>query len=258
MKDIFPRIVVCPDETAVDRYVAGEVIEEIKANPELHLTLPTGNTPIGMYRLLVEAYKQGEISFKDLVIFNLDEYWPMDPNSPDSYRSFMRQHLIGLIDIPYSSWHIPKGDALDPNAEAVEYDQLIQSQGIDHAYLGLGPKLTNHIGFNERGSSINSRTRLVTLDPETILVNKQLFKNPMNMPNTALTQGLGTILEAKKITMIIKGAAKADGVVKFLLDPISPDSPASFLRTRDNVTVVLDQAAARVMLEQNEQAALRI
>jgi glucosamine-6-phosphate deaminase len=156
----------------------------------------------------------------------------------------MRKNLIDDIDLPSSSWHMPDGDNPEPDLEADGYDRLVTARGVDLAFLGLGPGLTCHIGFNERGSAFDSRTRLVSLDPDTINTNKQLFREPGVMPKTALTQGLGTILEAKKITLIAKGQAKAAGVARFLTGPVNTDAPASCLRLHPHVTVVLDCEAA--------------
>lgn len=239
-----PKITVLPTEAEFDRYAARKVVEAIKSNPKIHLTMPTGKTPEGMYALLADACRMQEISFGEVVICNLDEYWPINPEAPDSYASYMKDNLISKVDIKPGNWHIPRGDAPDPQEEAESYDELVSELGIDLAVLGLGPGLTCHIGFNEVGASFDTRTRLVRLDPVTAEVNKRHFVNKGSFVTSAITQGLGTIMEARKIVLLAKGLAKANGVGRFLLGPIDEDCPVSVLRTREYVEVILDSEAA--------------
>lgn len=247
MKLYDPKIIVLNDPEYVAGYVAGNLIVDIRTNPKIKLTMPTGKTPELIYAKLVEAYVNHKVSFEDVSIFNLDEYWPIEPNSPDSYRSYMKKRLIEHIDIKPENWHIPNGGAVDPNKEAERYEDLVVNASIDVSYLGLGPGLTCHVGFNEPGSLFESKTRLVKLLPETVAVNQKNFVNPNDFVDTAITQGLGTIMKAGKIVMIVTGKHKAEGVRRFLKGDVSEDAPATVLRLHKNVEVVMDDAAASLL-----------
>ena len=242
-KDISPKISVFKTYEEMSQAAADGVISQVDAKPDSRIIFPTGNTPKGMYKYLVAAYKAGKVSFKELVTFNLDEYWPMDPSSKDSYASFMKRHLFDHIDIPDDQWHIPNGAAADADAEAERYEKLVTSEQVDLAVLGLGPALTCHLGFNEPGSAFKSVTRKVKLSSDTIETNKKLFADDNKFVETAITQGLGTILKAKKIMLLVNGEKKSAGVERFLTGDIGEDIPASCLRTRSNVEVLLDTAA---------------
>ncbi len=246
MKIYEPEIVVVEDYEEMSRLVSGWFVEDLKVKTDNHVSLPTGNTPKRFYELLVEAYEKEGVSFAELVAFNLDEYWPINPQSRDSYSYYMRSMFVNRVNMNENNWHIPNGAAEDPCEEAGRYDELIRKMGVDCAYMGLGPGLTNHIGFNEAGSGFDSRTRLVSLVDETIEVNKQHFSES-EIVRSAITQGLGTILEADKIVMMISGEAKARGVKRFLEGEVGVESPASVLRTREEVRVVLDKAAASLL-----------
>ncbi len=238
-----PEVIIFDEEGEVDAFAAEFVIDQVAKKEDSVLTLPTGNTPLGMYENLVQAYNFGQVDFSNVTAFNLDEYYPMDPNSEDSYYSYMRKNLFDHV--PVKEWHILNGGADDPEKEAQRYADLLSvHQPIDLAILGLGPKTTCHLAFNERGSQVDSRTRFVTLDPETIGVNSQLFVNPNEIRTGALTQGIADILDAEKILLLAKGVGKAWGVNRTLKGPVSSDAPSSYLRLHPNVTIALDKAAA--------------
>jgi len=241
-----PEIVLLPTAEAVDAYAADFVIQQTTAKPDSVLTLPTGSTPIGMYDLLAAAHQQGLVDFRRVIIFNLDEYYPINPASQDSYASFMRRHLLDHVTV--AQWHIPNGGASSPIAEAERFRRLLKSrQPVDLAVVSLGPGTTCHVAFNERGSEPDSTVRYVTLDPQTIEANSRFFENPNEIPGGALTQGIGDILEAQRIIFIAKGARKAWGVNRSLKGPVSSEAPASFIRLHPRVTAVLDQEAARYL-----------
>ncbi len=240
-----PEVVVFDTPEEVDEFAAAKLIQQIIVKPNSVLTLPTGNTPIGMYRRIVEAHRQG-LNLRRVSIFNLDEYYPIDPAHPSSYAKFMKGHLIDHV--PVDAWHIPNGQAEDANIEAQGYKELMeQHQPVDLAILGIGPGTTCHIGFNEKGSSIDSTVRYVPLDQETRAVNARLFDDPEEIPRGALTQGVSDILRAKRILVIAKGESKAWGINRTLNGPISSDAPASFLRLHPNVIFILDRAAAQYL-----------
>lgn len=238
-----PEVLIFPNLDGVDEYTANSVIEQISRKPSSVLTLPTGNTPRGMYERLVTANQEGRLDLSQTTVFNLDEYYPIASMHPNSYTEYMRKYFINKVNI--RAWHIPNGEALDPSEEAERYAQLLdRHQSIDLAVIGIGPGTTCHIGFNERGSLVSSRVRYVALDPETRIANARLFDNPHEIPNGTLTQGVSDILQAKRILLIAKGQSKAWGINRTLTGPISSEAPASYLRYHPNVAFVLDTEAA--------------
>ena len=245
-----PELKVFNSPEEVDFFAASQFIEVVQTNPAAAITCPTGSTPIPMWGLLTEANRQGYVDFSDTRFYNLDEYWPLPPGHPASYAAYMRKHFVDRTDVQEAHWYIPNCAAPDPYEEAARYERVLRDAGgIDLAVLGLGPALTCHIGFNERPSFADSRTRYVELDPVTAAVNGQFFTDPSEMPAGAITQGVGNILEAIAIMVLVKGTGKAQGVARSLLGPISEDAPAAFLRLRPNVTWVMDREAASLLNE---------
>ncbi len=241
-----PKLIVNKTAEEVDFFAASQIISQIQKKPDSVLTLPTGSTPVGMYKLLVEAYKKGEIDFSKATICNLDEYWPIDPTNPSSYASYMRKNLIDHVNVDANRWHIPNGAAPDAEEEAKRYDEVVKALSpVDLTILGLGPGTTCHIGFNENGSTVESRTRFVTLDEQTYKVNARFFSDPNLIPKGAITQGVGTILESKKIILIAKGGEKAWGINRTVNGQIGSDAPSTFLRYHPNVTIVIDKDALK-------------
>lgn len=239
-----PTIKIFPEESGVDRYVADKVIKQLSIKPDSTLTIATGSTPIGAYKLLADEYDKGNVSFKHARIFSLDEYWPIQKTNPASYAFYVQKYLIDTTDINPENCHIPDGEAPDAAEEARRYDDLLHTYPSDLAIVGIGPGTTYHIGFNEKGSEATSHTRYVTLDPQTIGVNSQYFPNPTDIPKGAITQGIADILMAKKILLLAKGEGKAQAITRTVNGPVGPDAPSSFLRLHPNVTVVVDAGAA--------------
>ena len=209
--------------------------------------MPTGSTPEGMYRLLVQAYRESGLDLNQLTTFNLDEYWPLPNDHVASYASYMQRNLFQHVNIPESQRYIPNSEAQDPNIEAVCYEEILRQHQVDLAILGIGPGNTCHIGFNERGSTADSRTRYMPLDEQTLRVNAQFFPNPDEIPHGSITQGIGNILEAQNIMLLAKGENKAWGIQRTLEGPINSDAPASFLRLHPHATFVIDRAAAKLL-----------
>ena len=247
MKIYEPKLVVLENEVVLDQYMVDLVVEQICLQKDSVLTLPTGNTPLGMYKGLVDVYRNGKVSFDKVRICNLDEYWPIERNSPDSYYSYMRNNFVDLVDLPSENWFIPNGECVDPDVEAKRFDNLVSKLQVDLAVVGLGPGLTCHVGFNEPGGEFDSRTRLVELHATTKEVNSKLFRDETTSVSSAITQGLGTIMEAKRIVLMAKGKGKAEGVRRFLKGKVGVGAPASVLRTREQVEVVLDREAAGLL-----------
>ncbi len=241
-----PEVIIFPTPEAVDAYAATQVIEQVQAKPRSVLILPTGNTPIGMYQEIVRSHSYGMVDLSQAVAFNLDEYHPIPRSSLDSYASYMRRNLFDRVNV--SSWNILDGEAPDPKAEADHFQQLLDRfQPVDLAILGIGPGTTCHLGFNEKGSLVDSRVRHVALDPQTIAENSKQFDNPEEIPHAALTLGIADILQAERIILLAKGISKAWGINRALKRSVSSEAPASFLRLHPNVIFAVDQEAGQYL-----------
>jgi glucosamine-6-phosphate deaminase len=207
--------------------------------------LATGSTPVGVYDELVRLHREEGLSLANVVTFNLDEYFPMQPNELQSYVRFMREHLFDLVDIPAGNWHVPDGTvAFEQVGDYCRWyeDQIVQAGGIDIQLLGVGR--TGHIGFNEPGSGRESRTRLITLDKVTRIDAASDFFGQENVPRRAITMGVGTILEARQVLMLAFGEHKASIVAESVEKDVRASIAASFLQQHPNAQVVLDEAAA--------------
>ncbi len=242
-----PEIIVLPTPAGVDAYVADRLIKQVQQKPASVFTLPTGGTPLGVYRLLVEAYQAKRVGFSQITTLNLDEYWPILKSHPSSYAYYMNENLFDYVNVPEQNRYIPNGEAPDADIEAADFQSQLQQHTIDLGIITLGPGETCHIGFNERGSALDSRARYVPLDEETKQANLRFFEDPNDMPTGAITQGVADILDAKRILFVATGEHKAWGVHRSLVGQIGSDAPASFLRHHPDVTVVLDQAAASLL-----------
>jgi glucosamine-6-phosphate deaminase len=250
MVDSFEKIPVQIYATPKDgsRAVAAQIaalIKEKQANGEkCVLGLATGSTPISLYAELVRLHKEEGLSFKNVVTFNLDEYYPIDQDALQSYHQFMKRNLFGLVDIDPTNVHIPNGEIPKDQVKqhCQEYEALIESfGGIDLQILGIGNN--GHIGFNEPGSAIYSKTRLITLDNSTRIANSQEFRNISEVPRLAITMGISTIMKARKVILMAWGM-KAPIVKKAVEGVVTEQVPASLLQEHDNCLFVLDEVAA--------------
>ena len=240
---------VFADAAQVDQAVAREMAALIRAKAAAGercvLGLATGSTPTGVYEELVRLHQKERLSFRHVVTFNLDEYYPMQPNELQSYHRFMQEHLFDRIDIPKENIHIPDGTvAIDRLAEyTASYERAIEmAGGIDLQILGIGR--TGHVGFNEPGSSRDCRTRLITLDRVTRRDAASDFFGEQYVPRRAITMGVGTILAAKRIILLAFGEGKAMIVAKAIEGPVTAAIAASFLQQHPQATVYMDQSAA--------------
>ncbi len=209
------------------------------------LGLATGSTPIGIYRELIRLHREEGLSLANVVTFNLDEYYPMDPGSIHSYHRFMRENFFDHVDVPPESVHIPRGDVprADVERHCRDYEATIRDAGgIDLQILGIGQ--TGHIGFNEPGSGVESRTRLVALDTITRRTAASDFFGEENVPHEAITMGVATILDAREIALVATGEHKAMIVRRAVEGDVSPDVAATYLQRHPRATVHLDAAAA--------------
>ncbi|HEX8358016.1 MAG TPA: glucosamine-6-phosphate deaminase [Segetibacter sp.] len=249
--DSFEKIPVEIFKTPAEgaEFVAREIAGIIKAKQarweKCVLGLATGSTPINLYKELVRLHKEEGLSFGNVITFNLDEYYPIEKSAYQSYHNFMHRHLFNHIDIDPANIHLPNGEL--PKEEikkhCQEYEQLIEANGgIDCQVLGIGNN--GHIGFNEPGSSIFSKTRLVTLDTSTRIANSREFQNISQVPRLAITMGISTIMKAKKI-MLMAWGPKAGIVARSVEGDVSEQVPASMLQQHSDCTFVVDESAAQ-------------
>ncbi len=218
------------------------VAETINTIEKPILGLATGSTPEGLYQCLINKHKEEQLSFRHVTTFNLDEYVGLGSENPNSYRYFMNGKLFQHIDIRKENTYVPNGSAENLEEECVSYEELIREHGgMDLQILGIG--LNGHIGFNEPGTPFTSRTHIVELDESTRQANARFFDSLEEVPTHAITTGIGTIMESKKILLLISGENKADTVTRLVNGDISEDFPASILKEHPNVTIIADEAA---------------
>lgn len=245
------RVVVCESPVQVAQAAAEESIEYLglacsklgqKVEP-IVLGLATGSTPLGLYEQWIQRYRAGEISFRNAVSFNLDEYCGVAPEDVQSYHYFMQENLFKHVDFLPQNTHVPKTDCPDLPASAEAYEVAIQQAGgIDLQILGIGTE--GHIGFNELGSSFSSATRVKTLTAKTRQDNARFFESLELVPRMAITMGLGTIMNARAILLLATGSHKAQTIRDTIEGPVTSMVPASILQFHPNATILLDRAAA--------------
>jgi len=242
------RLIIRDDPAAVGDYIAKYICKRIKefnptANKPFVLGLPTGSSPIPTYRALIRMVKEGKLSFKHVVTFNMDEYVGLPRDHAESYHTFMFREFFSHIDIPPSQVHILDGNAHDLHAECAAYEQLIRSVGGIELFLG-GIGEDGHIAFNEPGSSLKSRTRIKTLAYDTILVNARFFNNDVNaVPRMALTVGVGTVLDAREVVVVVTGQRKALALSKAIEEGINHLWTLSALQQHPCALIVVDEDA---------------
>ena len=218
----------------------------IKNNPKAILGLATGSSPMGMYKELIKMNKEGEIDFSNITTVNLDEYVGLSGDHPQSYRYFMNENLFNHINIDKKNTYVPNGLAQNIEEECKNYDNKIaQLGGTDVQLLGIGNN--GHIAFNEPDENLVSGTHLTNLTNDTIEANARFFDSIDEVPKTALTMGLGGIMKSKKIVVIASGESKAEAVKAMVSGKISTKMPASMLQMHSNVTVIVDEAAAKLL-----------
>ncbi|KPM38389.1 Glucosamine-6-phosphate isomerase 1 [Neonectria ditissima] len=242
------RLIIRDDEHAASMYVANYVVDRIKAfepTPDhpFVLGLPTGSSPLGVYEILASKYKAGEISFENVVTFNMDEYVGLPRDDPHSYHSFMWNHFFSHVNIHPSNVHILDGNSPNPEAECAAYEDAIKAAGgIDLFLAGIGDD--GHIAFNEPGSSLASRTRVKTLAYDTILANSRFFGDDLNkVPRMALTVGVQTILESREVVVIILGARKSLALQKCIEQGVNHMWSLSSLQLHPHPMIVVDEDA---------------
>lgn len=237
------KLLILPEAAAAAVRAAELVANTIRGRPHAVLGLATGGTMLPLYAELVRQHRAGQLSLAHVTSFNLDEYVGLAPDHPGSFHRFMAEALVDPTDLRPEAVHLPRCDAPDPEREVRAYEaQIAAAGGIDLQLLGIGTN--GHIGFNEPGSALDSRTRVVPLAAETRAANRRWFDSDAAVPRQATTMGVATILAARACLLLATGAAKASAVAAMVEGPVGPDCPASALQLAPNVTVVLDRAAA--------------
>ena len=236
------RIYKAKDYDEMSRKAANIISAQVILKPDCVLGLATGSTPIGTYKKLIEWYEKGDLDFSEVTSVNLDEYKGLDKENDQSYYYFMHTNFFNYVNISPDSINLPNGMEPDSDKECARYDEVIRSVGgVDLQLLGLGHN--GHIGFNEPSESFDQITHCVDLTPSTIEANKRFFEKAEDVPKQAYTMGIGTIMQARKILLIVSGEDKADILYQSLCGPITPHVPASVLQLHKDVVVVADEAA---------------
>lgn len=242
----FMKIIEAKDYQEMSRKAANIISAQVIIKPTSVLGLATGSSPIGTYKQLIEWYKKGDIDFSQVNTVNLDEYKGLAPDNPQSYYYFMYENFFKHINIDLKNVHIPNGLEEDTAKECSRYDQVISSLGgVDLQLLGLGNN--GHIGFNEPYESFNRTTHCVALTQSTIDANARFFETIEEIPRFAYTMGIGNIMSADKIVLIVNGKGKALILKEVIEGPILPTVPASILQLHKDVTVIADQEALSLL-----------
>lgn len=242
------RLIIKQDYQSISQWAADYVVARINAaKPTAErpfvLGLPTGSSPLGMYKALIEANKAGKVSFQNVVTFNMDEYIGLPDGHPESYHSFMWNNFFSHIDIKKENVHILNGNAADPLKECADYEEAIKAAGgIDLFLGGIGPD--GHIAFNEPGSSLSSRTRIKTLTTDTIIANSRFFEGDVNkVPKTAMTVGVGTVMDAREVLILVNGHSKARALQQAVEGAVNQMWTITALQLHPHGIIVADEAA---------------
>lgn len=237
------RTIVKQTAEEVDLCAAQEVARQLLVKPDSVLGLSTGNTVIGLYRELVRLHREFGVSFARAKTFNVDEYAAVAPDHPGSCRYRIFEQLLDQVDIPREDCHIPDGEASDFAEEARRYERRIQQAGgIDLQILGIGTN--GHIGFNEPGTPFESRAYVAAISAHSLAVKSEFYRAKGIAPRKAITLGIRSIMESRKILLVAKGASKTEIMYKSLLGPVTPDVPGSILQLHPDTIVILDKEAA--------------
>ena len=242
------RLIIQESYSQLSQWAAAYIVKKIndfaptEENPFV-LGLPTGSTPLGTYKELIKLYQSGKVSFKNVVTFNMDEYVGLPEDHPESYHSFMWNNFFQHIDIRKENVNILNGNAENPEAECQRYEDKIKSYGGLQLFMGgIGP--VGHIAFNEPGSSLTSRTRIKTLTQDTIIANSRFFNNDISLvPKTSLTVGVGTIMDAKEVLILVNGHNKARALYQAVEGSVNHMWTISVLQMHPKGIIVCDDAA---------------
>ena len=236
------RIYKTRDYDDMSRKAANLISAQVIMKPDCVLGLATGSTPIGTYRQLVQWYQKGDLDFSQVTSVNLDEYRGISPDNSQSYRYFMDENLFQKVNIQRDRTFVPDGLEEDSQTACRKYDEILRSTGpVDLQLLGLGHN--GHIGFNEPGDCFEKGTHCVTLSERTIQANRRFFASEEEVPRQAYTMGIGSIMSARRILIVVAGEDKAEIVRKAFFGPVTPQVPASILQFHKDVILVADEAA---------------
>lgn len=228
-------------------FAAKYILNKVKSNRRVNLGLATGGTPIRTYKLLIDDFRKNYTSYENVFTYNLDEYVGIEQYHPNSYHSFMFEHLFNHINIPKKHVYIPNGFSKDIDQEARNYENIIeQIGGVDLQLLGIGEN--GHIGFNEPGTPFDQETHIVTLTESTRRANSRYFESIERVPKKAITMGIASILKSKEILLLASGKSKAEAIYHMFKGEPSVDCPASVLKNHPNVVVVADEKAASKLI----------
>jgi len=237
------EVIICKTYEDMSVRAAREVANALNTKPNAVLGLATGSTPVGLYEELVRRHREEGLDFSQVTTFNLDEYVGLRDDHPQSYHYFMKEHLLKDINVPPQNVHIPSGTTRNHIAFCAWYEERIREcGGIDLQVLGIGGD--GHIAFNEPGSSLGSRTRIKTLAEQTIKDNARFFSEDEEVPIYAITMGVGTILEARKLMLLASGENKAEAVAQAIEGPVTSMITASALQLHHDSVILLDEPAA--------------
>ncbi len=243
------RLIRAKDYADVSRKAANIMAAQVQLQPDCVLGLATGSSPVGAYQELIAKYQAGELDFSQVKAANLDEYVGLTKDHDQSYAYFMRSNLFDHINIDQANCNIPNGMNPDAEAECARYDAVIESLGgVDLQLLGLGPN--GHVGFNEPGDAFVRDTNKIELTKATIDANARFFATRDDVPKYAYTMGIGAIMKAKRVLMVVSGANKAQAVKDCFFGPIRPQAPGSILQLHSDFILVADEAALSLVQDQ--------
>ena len=237
------EVIVKDDYDEMSKLAARMIAQVVREKPRCVLGLATGSTPVGTYKELIRLHKEEDLDFSQVVTFNLDEYIGLPPEHDQSYYYFMHDNLFNHINIPPGNIHLPPGTDEDIVDACERYEQMIRDAGgIDIQLLGIGAN--GHIAFNEPGSSLGSRTRVKTLDEETIKDNSRFFESIEDVPRYAVTMGIGTIMDSRRLLLLANKANKAHAISITVEGPVTALVPATIVQLHPHATIIVDKEAA--------------
>lgn len=240
--DNIMKVIVCNNKEEMSLAGAREIQECINQKPDCVLGLATGSTPLGMYENLCKMYKEGVLDFSKVKTFNLDEYCNLDVSDKNSYHTFMYENLFSKINVEKENIHIPDGESKDADKECIDYEKaIVEAGGIDLQVLGIGRN--GHIGFNEPDQMLYKDTHVTDLTQTTIDDNARFFEKKEDVPTQAITMGMGTIMNARKIIVLANGEGKKDAIRALLSGKVTTQVPVSLLQLHTNVVLICDKEA---------------
>ncbi len=240
------RIIIADDYEDMSKKAANIVRSQVVIKPDAVLGLSTGGTPLGMYKNLIKLYENEEVDFSEISIFNLDEYHNLSKENPHSYYYYMKHNFIEHVNVKTENTYIPNGMAVNAEEECRYYEKLINDKGgIDLQILGIG--VNGHIGFNEPNVNFEADTHMVMLDELTIQSNSRFFGTEEEVPATAISVGIKTILQSRMLVLLANGEKKADAIYKTVKGKICPEVPSSILQLHPNAILIIEKNAAKLL-----------